>query len=93
MKNGLLLLAGIAAIAIGYRMVYSVGYSAGHSQGYIESAARANVPEKHHYEFKQNGSSIFRLDSETGESCWIQLSEADGRIEDHLTYPMQQCSQ
>lgn len=91
MKKGLILLTAIAIIGIGCRMVYSVGYSAGHSQAYIENVAKANVPEKHHYEFKQNGSSIFRLDSETGESCWIQLSEVDGRIEDHLTHPMQQC--
>ena len=33
------------------------------------------MPEKHRYEFKQNGVSIFRFDLDTGESCWLQLAK------------------
>jgi hypothetical protein len=36
-------------------------------------------PVKHHYEFQQRGASIFRFDLDTGEACWVQLSEADAR--------------
>lgn len=32
---------------------------------------------QHHYEFKQNGASIYRFDLDTGEACWMQLSQAD----------------
>lgn len=41
---------------------------------------------QHHYEFKQNGASIYRFDLETGDACWIQLSQADAGT------PMSHCA-
>jgi hypothetical protein len=41
---------------------------------------------QHHYEFKQNGASIYRFDLDTGEACWIQLSQADAGT------PMSRCA-
>jgi hypothetical protein len=44
-------------------------------------------PTQHHYEFKQNGASIYRFDSDTGDACWIQISVADQNT------PMTRCPQ
>ncbi len=96
MKRAGFLFGATAIFGIGCFVSYFVGYNAGKSHGYSEGhqhADSADLLEKHHYEFKQNGASIFRFDSNTGESCWIQLSDADGHIEDRLTHPMQQCTQ
>jgi hypothetical protein len=96
-KKILLSVGGVAVCVIVYSMGYSSGrtdgfssgYKTGVDQGHQDGAASA---QQHHYEFKQNGVSIFRFDIDTGESCWLQLGPADAREEDHLTNPMQQCS-
>jgi hypothetical protein len=80
--------------AIGCYVSYWQGWSTGNSHGYFQgSNNRAESSSiRHHYEFKQNGNSIFRFDLDTGESCWLQLGKADANEEDGLMHPMQQCS-
>jgi hypothetical protein len=99
-KKLLLLCAAVVICGIAFYVGYSVGHTdgfKGYEAGYKEGLSESNqhptpLAEKHHYEFKQNGVSIFRFDLDTGESCWLQLGAADAREEDHLTSPMQQCS-
>lgn len=105
MRKAWLLLAAIVIFAVGCfighayhaQQRYEQAWAAGNKSGFDSGA---NVVENewakynqgnHHYEFKQNGVSIFRFDLNSGESCWIQLGGADAREEDHLTSPMQQC--
>jgi hypothetical protein len=78
------------------RQRYDLAWEAGNKNGF-DSGADAVEKEwvqygkdhsaQHHYEFKQNGASIYRLDSDTGEACWIQLSVADHNS------PMTRCPQ
>jgi hypothetical protein len=89
-----LALAAIVGFGIGCYISYAVGHAAGESHGYFRGRQQTDsvkVPEKHRYEFRQNGVSIFRFDLDSGESCWLQLGGADAREEDHLKSPMQQC--
>jgi hypothetical protein len=64
---------------------YSEGWTKGLADG--ENADIAEKPTLHHYEFKQNGASIYRFDPDTGDACWIQISVADQNT------PMLRCSQ
>jgi hypothetical protein len=79
---------GITAVitaALGLWLGYHLGYSDGESKGFADGEwdamnhkSDAPAPKKHHqYSFKQNGATILRFDSVTGESCWVQLSVAD----------------
>jgi hypothetical protein len=42
---------------------------------------------QHHYEFKQDGATIYRFDTDTGDACWVQISVADRNT------PMSRCTQ
>jgi len=95
-KKMLLSVGAVLACGIAYSLGYSSGRTDGFGSGYkngVDQGHQDNVASagKHHYEFKQNGVSIFRFDLDTGESCWLQLGPADAHEEDHLTNPMQQC--
>jgi hypothetical protein len=96
-KKIFLSVGALVVCAIVYDVGYSGGRAAGFSSGYKTGVDQghqdgAASTQQHHYEFKQNGVSIFRFDLDTGGSCWLQLGGADAREEDHLTNPMQQCS-
>lgn len=95
MKKKIFLSVGAAVVCA---IVYHVGYSSGRTDGFnsgyktgVDHGHQDGAAKQHHYEFKQNGVSIFRFDHDTGESCWLQLGPADAREEDHLTNPMQHC--
>lgn len=67
---------------IGHDSGYSEGFSSGESEGIELGKEREAVeekerPAKHAYSFKQDGASIYRFDSATGETCWVQLSVRD----------------
>jgi hypothetical protein len=80
----------IVAAPIGFWFGHSIGYGSGYSEGYSkgeffgidigkERAATEEKerPVKHAYTFKKDGATIYRFDSATGETCWVQLSERD----------------
>lgn len=92
MKTVIWVIAVIVAI--------SVGYSAGYQEGIKTKKApepelipippNAVVkpdPPPHHFTFQERGASIFRFDSDTGQACWMQLSQADAGT------PVPQCPQ
>ncbi len=100
-KIGFLFGAAVVFI-IGYFVGHYIGWNVGYKSGFDSGADTVEKewtnygkehPAQHHYEFKQNGVSIFRFDLDTGESCWLQLGKADAEEEDHLASPMQQCSE
>jgi hypothetical protein len=80
MKKTLLWLISCAVLAVCCALAYTLGYDNGHLEGYKERGSEMGTTKtmetKHHYEFKENGAFIYRVDSDTGESCWIQLSKA-----------------
>jgi hypothetical protein len=68
--------------AIGYSSGYSDGRSSGESFGIDIGKQRESMEEKerqvkHSYSFKKDGATIYRFDSATGETCWVQLSVRD----------------
>lgn len=68
--------------SVGYDRGYSEGHSSGESFGIDIGKQRASMeekerPVKHAYSFKKDGATIYRFDSATGETCWVQLSERD----------------
>jgi hypothetical protein len=89
MKKTFLWFTAFAALIACCAFAYTLGYDNGHLEGYKERGAEMNstksVEAKHHYEFKENGAFIYRVDSDTGESCWIQLSKA------YENTPMMRC--
>lgn len=78
-------ITAIIMSALGLWFGYHLGYRDGETKGFIDGEwnamnrkSDAPAPKKHHqYSFKQNGATILRFDSETGEACWVQLSVAD----------------
>jgi hypothetical protein len=61
---------------------YDNAYAVGEGHGRTSQAAfDQNQSElkltQHHYEFKQHGTSIFRLDLDTGEGCYMLISKED----------------
>jgi len=73
----------VFVFVIGCYLSYWRGWGTGNWEGFnrgdiacIEHPAHEVKPQ-HHYEFKQHGASLFRLDSDTGEACYIQISVAD----------------
>jgi hypothetical protein len=97
MRLASLLFAAVLVFGIGVWFGHSYGAQEKYDRAYAAGEEHERVNQasvvKHHYEFKQNGASIFRFDLDAGESCWLQLSKADAYEEDHLTTPMLQCSQ
>ena len=89
MKKSVPWLIALAVLVGCYALTYSLGYGNGHLDGYkergVEMAITKTPETKHHYEFKENGAFIYRVDSDTGESCWIQLSKA------YENTPMKRC--
>ncbi len=85
MKNLTRWIVGVFLLAIACYLSYQRGYQNGNKAECLLPAGAVAVPPpmegigkpQHHYEFKQNGASIYRFDLDTGEACWMQLSQAD----------------
>src|SRR5271165_6368193 len=86
MKKATAILGLVAILGIGCYASYSMGWSAGESHGWFQGDKACNenptTPStssgKHHYELKEHGrETILRLDTDTGDLCWVALSEAD----------------
>ena len=84
MKKAVVVTA-IIAVGLGLWLGYQMGFRDGSAKGFVDAEWEAlnrksdtPVPKKHHqFSFKQNGATILRFDSVTGQSCWVQLSVAD----------------
>jgi hypothetical protein len=67
---------------VGYGSGYSEGRSSGESSGIElgkqrEALEEKERPVKHAFTFKKDGATIYRFDSSTGQTCWVQLSVRD----------------